>query len=278
MKNKEKPGYFAILPANVRYDNRLKASEKLLYAEITALSNKSGYCWASNKYFAELYDVSKRSITEWVSSLEKYGYIDSKLYYKENSKQVLKRSLTPIEKNFHTPGEENFHTPIEENFQDSTSLNNTSKDNNTSKNIKNSCEREEYPTISKLERTEGGHRKYPEKFEKIYNAYPSREGAANKGGGYTKFRARIKEGISFEQLLKSVENYYVEQARKRSINTKYVMQMKKFFGAKDIWLEYAEKDMSKGGSNGKDKVSVGAGEKEKGTGGDWGDVFPNYEG
>lgn len=39
----EQPGFFAILPANVRYDNRLKAQEKILYAEITALSNINKY-------------------------------------------------------------------------------------------------------------------------------------------------------------------------------------------------------------------------------------------
>ena len=36
----EKPNYYAIIPANVRYDNELRANEKLLYGEITALSSK----------------------------------------------------------------------------------------------------------------------------------------------------------------------------------------------------------------------------------------------
>ena len=35
----EKPNYYAVLPAIVRYDNDLKPNEKLLYAEIVALSN-----------------------------------------------------------------------------------------------------------------------------------------------------------------------------------------------------------------------------------------------
>lgn len=48
----ENPGFYAILPASVRYDNRLKAAEKIFYAEITALSDQSGYCYAGNSYFA----------------------------------------------------------------------------------------------------------------------------------------------------------------------------------------------------------------------------------
>ena len=53
----DNPSYYAILPANVRYDKNLKPMEKILYAEITALSNKNGYCSASNSYFAKLYET-----------------------------------------------------------------------------------------------------------------------------------------------------------------------------------------------------------------------------
>ena len=137
MKNlwieKEQPSYYAVIPANVRYDTRLTANEKLLYGEITCLSQKEGYCWASNKYFAELYDVSTRTVSKWVNHLIECGYICSELVYKENSKEVeqrklclsqSKQSLHPIEEKFHRPIEEKFYTPIEEKFQDNNINNN----------------------------------------------------------------------------------------------------------------------------------------------------------
>jgi hypothetical protein len=40
-----------------------------------ALANKSGYCWASNDYFGELYDVHQTTITEWIAELKKKGFI-----------------------------------------------------------------------------------------------------------------------------------------------------------------------------------------------------------
>ena len=58
--------YYAIIPANVRYDKDLPANAKLLYGEITALCNEKGICWATNDYFAKLYDVSKTSISKWI--------------------------------------------------------------------------------------------------------------------------------------------------------------------------------------------------------------------
>ncbi len=62
-------------PAKVRYDTRLSSSEKLLYAEITSLAQKDGYCFANNAYFAKLYGVSKSTVTRWISNLQKQGYV-----------------------------------------------------------------------------------------------------------------------------------------------------------------------------------------------------------
>ena len=89
----DKPSYYAILTADVRYDKTLKPLARLLFAEITALCNKEGYCWASNQYFADLYEVDKTTVSGWIGQLKTRGYLTVQLEYKEGSKQILNRYM-----------------------------------------------------------------------------------------------------------------------------------------------------------------------------------------
>ena len=89
----ETPNYYAILSAEVRYDKNLRPNTKLLYAEITALCNMNGECFATNKYFAKLYGKSKGAISGWISELVKNGYIKVDYTYKEGSKEIEHRYI-----------------------------------------------------------------------------------------------------------------------------------------------------------------------------------------
>lgn len=91
---KEQPSYYSILTADVRYSTYINDSEKVLFSEITALSNKYGYCSASNKYFAELYNVNKETISRRISKLKSNGFIDVEIEYKD--KQIIKRRIYPL--------------------------------------------------------------------------------------------------------------------------------------------------------------------------------------
>ena len=116
-----KPNYYAIIPSEVRYSN-LKPNAKLLYGEITALSGKLGYCYATNNYFAELYDVSKNTISSWISDLKKLGFI-TVIVERNNKKQIIKRCIG-ITKKMDSP----IHKKMKGN---NTSINNTSNINIT---------------------------------------------------------------------------------------------------------------------------------------------------
>lgn len=71
----KEPNYYAVITADVRYHKELTANAKLLYAEITALCQKEGFCWATNKYFADLYGLSKDRVSHLIGDLVKYGFI-----------------------------------------------------------------------------------------------------------------------------------------------------------------------------------------------------------
>lgn len=128
----DQPSYYSIITANVRYDNRLTDSEKLLFAEITSLSNKYGYCTASNGYFAKLYDVVKETISRRISKLTKFGYLHIEIIregneIKQRKMYPLTQSSVPIDAKINTPIDNSVNTPIDANVKENnTSINNTS--------------------------------------------------------------------------------------------------------------------------------------------------------
>lgn len=126
--------YYAIIPANVRYDSALKPNEKLLYGEITALCNEKGYCWAGNGYFAELYGVTKATVSRWISNLSDNGYIAIGFDYVPGTRQISQRKVYienqyPIDEKINTPIQKSQY-PIDEKVKDNNTINNTININN----------------------------------------------------------------------------------------------------------------------------------------------------
>ena len=204
-----KKSYYAVIPANVRYDESLPPNAKLLYGEITALCNAEGYCWASNKYFAELYGVTIRTIANWLRSLTDRGYIKAEVFYKQGSKEVEKRFITiiqyPHENNFSTyrenfqyPHENNFSTPHEKNFTDNiTSINNTF--NNTNEYIDKSDKppkppRHKYGLYNNVLLTDDDYAKLTEEYPADYQERIDRlsEYIESKGAKYKNHLATIR--------------------------------------------------------------------------------------
>jgi DNA-binding MarR family transcriptional regulator len=167
------PSYYAILPAHVRYDKELTAQAKLLYAEITALAEANGYCWASNNYFAELYGVDIRTIKRTISQLASKDYLhvevdrdagnSRKIYVGILVKKEVQTANYPRDKNVtrsgqkcHEGSDKNVPTPRDKNvpiiLQDINTTRLTvskkeSKEKNVRAGARNPYERESYEDI-----------------------------------------------------------------------------------------------------------------------------------
>jgi len=106
-----------VIPTSLLGDNRLTFLERLLLINILSLCKKKDYCWATNGYFENLFNVSKQTILKSISSLSKYGYIVLEYDKKEknNSKRVIR--LSKVLKNKISDIKNNFNTSIQENFK-----------------------------------------------------------------------------------------------------------------------------------------------------------------
>ena len=130
-----KPNYYAVIPAEVRYSKKLTPNSKLLYAEITALCNMNGKCTASTDYFCRLYEVSRVSIQKWLKALEDNNYIKRVNIYRPYSKQIEARMITLV------------NTPCKEKFTDN---NNTKVYTNTNLTDSNKKALFKKPTLDQV--------------------------------------------------------------------------------------------------------------------------------
>lgn len=85
--------YYIRIPDTVMHDVYLSPNAKLLYGEISSQTDARGICYCDNDVFAKLYNVSKTSISKWISELVKHGYIERKYLYKSNIRKVNRRIL-----------------------------------------------------------------------------------------------------------------------------------------------------------------------------------------
>ena len=209
----EQPTYYAIIPAYVRYDKNLKPNEKLLYWEITCLTQRTWYCFASNKYFSELYWVSKQCVSWWINNLKRKWYIDIVVEYGPN-KEIINRYITLNE----YPIKEKFNTPIKEKLKGNTTSNNT-----TSNNMSNDEEKEKeqqntsYEDKEKLSSKKEKSSAKEEQFEEFWEHYPRK---VNKQKAKTLFFQNLHK-VWFDKLLDWAKKY-AEQVKQKWTEQKFI--------------------------------------------------------
>ncbi|WP_295093718.1 helix-turn-helix domain-containing protein [uncultured Flavobacterium sp.] len=158
----DQPTFYAVIPANVRYDQKLKPNAKLLYGEITALCNSEGFCWAGNEYFASLYNVDQKTVSRWISDLEKGGYISVEILKSEGNKRklFLSGALAKVVTKKSRGSDKKITSVVTKKSQPSDEkIPLYNKYNNTSNNTINNTENTEQTALAFFEEN------YPQRFE-----------------------------------------------------------------------------------------------------------------
>ena len=89
------------IPYEILTDIKLNDKEKFVYSMILYLS-KEKECIMSNSYISELLNITKIQASRIINSLKKEGYLKVDIIYKENSREIALRKITPIYKNVNT--------------------------------------------------------------------------------------------------------------------------------------------------------------------------------
>ena len=75
MSDKEYSSFYYVIPAEIMHAKDLDIYEKHLYALISGLASKHGYCFAGNEWFETELGIGEKKIQRHLSALETRGYI-----------------------------------------------------------------------------------------------------------------------------------------------------------------------------------------------------------
>lgn len=213
----ENPAFYAIIPANVRYA-KIPQGAKLLYGEITALAHANGYSWASDKYFADLYDVSKMTVQRWLRALEKGGFVTREVKYKKGTNQIDKRFIklgstnkkeaTNPDKDSHVPSNKSVTTypqkcgyPTNKNV--STPSNKNVRENIT-RTFTNTFTNTSNKTVSDV-------LSLTDRFNSLWSLYPNKKGKEPARKAYER---AIKSGVTDDVIKSGIAKQVAEMNAK----------------------------------------------------------------
>lgn len=152
------PSYWAILTSSVLFDAELSSEDKILFAHISVLTKKEGFCFANNSYFGskKVMNCAKETISRRISKLEKRGHLKTQIMYGEDGKTIEQRRIyimtpgayigTPIDTEINRGIDCTVNTPIDASVKD-----NINKALNINKPSKKTRKK---PIPTKIERTD----------------------------------------------------------------------------------------------------------------------------
>lgn len=131
--NSDDPNYYAVIPASVRYSKKLASLDKLMYGEITCLTNYKGYCWATNNYFSNLYGRSKGTISRSINNLLNFNFIKVTIIRDGNNveRRLIRIKEIGLIKNIKPPTQKSLGGVVKNDYYNTKKNNKKNKKNNT---------------------------------------------------------------------------------------------------------------------------------------------------
>jgi len=214
----ERPNFYAIIPASVRYDNSLSANAKILYGEITALTSVKGYCWASNAYFAKLYGVKTNAVSLWIKQLIDAHHIYSVIDSEGGNKRTIS-IVDPIPKKGDSYPEKRLD-PIPKKGEHINTVSNTSS-----------------------------NKEYTPEFETFWKQY--RRNTA-KREAFKNWLTRLKEGVTVDTIMRGLDGYNVKLTADKT-EPNFVMHAKTFVGPNRRYEDFLDENIAPEQKNYTDK-------------------------
>ncbi|QIE89474.1 hypothetical protein [Pseudomonas nitroreducens] len=81
--------------------------------------------------------------------------------------------------------------------------------------------------------------KYSDDFESFWREYPKRDRSASKPDAWKAWGARLKEGVSPQDLIRAAANYRTDQFAKGKVGTEFVKLPATFLGKGEHWKPYS---------------------------------------
>ncbi|WP_236616731.1 helix-turn-helix domain-containing protein [Dickeya dadantii] len=206
---------------------------KLVLIKLADNANDKGECWPSYQHVADQCECSKSAVKSHITALIDMGFLSkenrigensgkgnkSNVYYLTLDNPVVPESTAPV------PSKSIGMSPCDPPVVPESTAPVPSKSTRTY----HSSEPVNEPVIEpKTHGARDGN--YSEQFELCWKAYPKREGSNPKNHAFKHFQARVKEGVSPDDLLAGTRRYAAFCAAKGQVGTPYVMQAQRFYG------------------------------------------------
>lgn len=178
---------------------------------ISSLCAEKGYCYASNKYLADLFKIDECTVSRKIQHLEEKNYITIK--YEKCGCEIKSREIRLTKISIHDL--QKCQSTIDENVKENNisinKINNNKKENIKRKDLE-------------LE------------FEEVWKEYPKKVGKAKSLVYYIQAR---NKGVDKDTILKAVINYAEEV---KNVNEKYIKHGSTWFNGKYWEDEIIEKE------------------------------------